>query len=179
MTALAVFALLGVALANGLSLGRRVWERAAQRSETAADIDAVQHLMRTLIETARPATDGSTGIVAASSRLEFAAPLPGAQGIRQVTLHRATDGRLLLDSEPLSGGSPKQIVLLNGVERLDIVLMPRSGPAARTQPLVRVDLAFTAPGRVWPSLTVEPRITHPAGCLFDAVSRSCRLAKSL
>lgn len=175
MAALAVFGLLGVVLADGLSLGRRVWERAAQRSEAAADIDAVQHLLRTLIETARPAADGSPGIAAAASGLALAAPLPGAPGIRRVTLHRVADGRLLLDSEPPGGDPPNRLVLLDGVERLDVVLTPRPGPAARVPPLVRVDLAFAAPGRVWPSLAVEPRITHPANCRFDAVSRGCRL----
>lgn len=71
--ALAVFGFIAVALAGGVRFGARAWDRQQDRVLQSADVDAVERVLRRLIEEGRP-RDG------ASNRLRVIAPLPAALG---------------------------------------------------------------------------------------------------
>lgn len=87
LVALTLFGLLSVALVGGLRFGARVWERGHEQSAAFTEVEAVQGVLRQLLEQARLSTqvldaeDQDRGFVGGSDRIEFLGPLPQYVGL--------------------------------------------------------------------------------------------------
>jgi len=177
---LVVLVVLGVLLA-GLAQANHFGLLAVQRQTAtiaqSADIDAVDRLLRQVIERIDPGDQHDRPyLTGTSSSLEFTSELPPSVAVAnhhaQMRLLADPAHRLLLRWAPtlhavLLGPppTPTDTVLLTGVDHLDLAYWPqapatgwRSAWAERTAPaLVRIRIVFTrGDARHWPTIVVAP-----------------------
>ncbi len=171
LVALVVFGFLMAGLAQGTNLGLTAWNRQTQAIEARSDIDAVDRALRRLISQLDPATE----IGGRADAMVFTSELPEsatAVTTRESDLLLLVDARhhLLLRWTPhrhaIQAGpraAPQELDLLDGVERIDLAYLPRSGGGGwldewksdRPPGLVRVRLVFpTGDPRHWPDIVV-------------------------
>lgn len=199
LASLVILALMSLMLIDGVSAGRRVWERTDQVSRSWEDIEAAQSLLRDRIEQIFPQTlfdenppyvdfqGSSTGMVFLANPPWSERPAP----LRRYTLRLNSAGELVLASmsdvgRPETAPVTRQ-VLLRRVQEVDLAYFGAAAPDHvrrwRTrwvdQPgppeLVRIRLAFE-PGdqRHWPEMIARPRATIDASCLLNTLNHHCK-----
>ena len=188
LVALVVLGFLMAGLTQGTRFGLRALDRQAARAATAGDLDAVDRVVRRLIEAmdpgnAResPVVEGSRGALRMVTDLGAAAAALG-EGAAEVRLS-VEAGRLVMLWAPARHvtplgppPAPRRAVLLEGVAALDLAYWgtAEEGGAPGWQPawaqpslplLVRVRLVFpdTNPARRWPDIVAAPRRERDGG----------------
>ncbi|MGI8841976.1 MAG: PulJ/GspJ family protein [Caulobacteraceae bacterium] len=199
LASLVIVGLLAVMLIQGVSTGRRVWQRLDTRAAAFEAVEGAQTALRGRLEQIYPATifnggEAQVDVNGGPESLAFLAP--PAEALRPAPLRRfrldLTDGQDLVLSSvsdvALAGeqGVARQ-VLLTGVRQLDIAYYGTQAPDTASgwratwaaQPalpeLIRVRIAFE-PGdpRWWPDLIVRPRTTVDAQCILSPATGHCR-----
>jgi len=199
LASLVVVGMLGVMLIQGVTTGRRVWERLDTRAGALEAVEGAQTVLRGRFEQLYPATlfgggEEQIDLQGGPESVTFLAP--PAQATRPAPLRRyrldlTAGGDLVLSSladvaTPGDLGIARQ-VLLTGVHQIDLGYFggeasdptPRWRPDWNAQPappeLIRVRIAFE-PGdpRPWPDLIVHPLTTIDAGCILSAATSHCR-----
>jgi general secretion pathway protein J len=199
LASLIVVAMIGLMLVEGVSTGRRVWERIDTREAHGEALEAAQTILRDRIEQIYPATlyDKSPPYIdfrGTAEQMTFLANPPVSErpaAIRRYTLALDTATNVVLSS--ISDVSPpdqapvtRQILLL-GVRQLDVAYFGAAQPdfARRWRPVwtnesslpeaVRLRLTFE-PGdeRQWPDLIIRPRVTIDAACMLNPVTHHCK-----
>jgi general secretion pathway protein J len=178
LAALVVLGFLAAALSQGVQLGLLAWQSQAQRAARNADLDAVDRIVRTLIEQMDPgAPSGEQFRVKGTDRTlafrtalpDAASPLPVPRADVELGLDAAH--RLVLAWRPYHRvwlGPPKPqatIALVEGVQRVEFAYWQRSPgawvsawPGPGLPPLVRVRIVFPAGStREWPDIVAGPR----------------------
>lgn len=177
LAALVVLGLLIGGLVQGLRLGVHAWQAQTRTLANRGDMDAVETMLRTLIERMDPGgVSGRPPIFkGASHSLLFTTTLPQAAdtlatGVVESTLavNESHQLQLLLlphDRNRLTGASrPEHVTLLSDVDRLEISYWQQSkdgwqtawaGPALPK--LIRVRLVFLeTSGRHTPDIVIRP-----------------------
>ena len=177
-----LFGIVILALAQGMRFGVGAWEVRGRRADTAAELDAADRLIRTLIERASPGSEqnparfrGTAHAMALRSELPLSA---GSQAERRIEAVLELDGenRLVLRWVPylhaqrLAAPPPAQTAILaHEAARIEFQYWgsPAEGkPAAWFREwrgpgppaLVRVRLVFRpGSGRIWPAIVAAPR----------------------
>jgi general secretion pathway protein J len=199
LASLVIVAMLGLMLVQGVTTGRRVWERLDTRAAALEAVDGAQTVLRGRMEQLYPAAlyGGAEVLIDMEGGPESVAFLaPAAQALRPAPLRRfrldLTPGQdLVLSStaDVATIGQPgvNRQVLLTGVRQLDIAYFGSAAPdlSRRWRPtwtgqilppeLIRVRIDFE-PGdpRIWPDLLVRPRATIDAACILSASTSHCR-----
>jgi general secretion pathway protein J len=195
LAALTLLGLLFLLLHEGLTLGRRVWERVPQRGgERLELVEGGQALIRQLIRRTYPEhRNGVVPFQGGPVGLEVVTatpPLLGGTGRITASLALTRGGHLELawlpHTERRRTAVPQRAILLSGVAELEMTyfgisaedLSPRWHPAWRNQPrqplLVRIRLGFPAGDtRIWPDLMVAPLIDTDAECLPNPEGLRC------
>ncbi|MBP0494951.1 prepilin-type N-terminal cleavage/methylation domain-containing protein [Pararoseomonas indoligenes] len=181
LVALVVLGFLMAGLTQGTRFGLRALDRQAARAATAGDLDAVDRVLRRLVEgmdagNARepPEVEGGRAALRMVTDLGAAAAALG-DGAAEVAL-AAEGGRLVMRWRPArhvtptaAAPTPRRAVLLEGVAGLQISYwgIPEGGGAPGWQGewsgqalpgLVRFRLVFPAgSGRRWPDIVAAPR----------------------
>ena len=181
LVALAVLGFLVVGLTQGTRFGLRAWDRQARLIGERGDLDAVDRVLRRLVEQMDPGSRQESPRVLGSARaLEFTTdlgPAAGALGTREADVRlSAENGRLLLRWRPHLHAvrlgpppPPTDTELLRGLARLEIAYLDgstwRDAWAERRLPeLVRVRLSFPAgDARRWPDVVAAPLRERPDG----------------
>lgn len=198
LVSLVIVAMISLLMIEGVTTGRRVWERIDASSANGEAIDAAQAILRDRVEQIFPATledrtppsidfdGGSQALTFLSSPAQFERPAP----LRRYRLALTAGGDLVLSStsdvaSPADGVVSRQ-TLLRGVRAVDLAYFGAADPdqirhwrqAWEEQPeppeLIRLRLAFE-PGdrRQWPDLIIRPRVTVDTGCKFNPVNPGC------
>lgn len=181
LVALAVLGFLVVGLTQGTRYGLRAWDRQARLVAERGDLDAVDRVLRRLVEQMDPGSPVSAPLLRGTGRtLEFTTdlgPAAGPLGAREADVRlSAEDGRLVLRWRPhlhavRLGPTPPPTVteILRGVERLEIAYR-RDGAwrdawdGARLPEAVRLRLVFPpADARRWPGIVAVPMRARPDG----------------
>lgn len=186
-------------LVQGVTTGRRVWERIDSREAHGEALEAAQTTLRDRIEQIYPATlyDKSPPYIdfrGSAEQLTFLANPPVSErpaAIRRYTLALDTATNLVLtsisDVPPPEQAPVTRQVLLRGVRQLDVAYFGAAQPdfTRRWRPVwtdesalpeaVRVRLTFE-PGdqRQWPDLISRPRVTIDASCMLNSVTHHCK-----
>ena len=199
LASLVIVGMLGVMLIQGVTTGRRVWERLDTRAGALEAVEGAQTVLRGRLEQAYPATlfgageeqvdfqGGPESVTFLAPPAEATRPAP----LRRYRLDLTTGGDLVLSSladvaTPGDLGIARQ-VLLTGVHQIDLAYFgaEAADPTPRWRPgwnaeaaapeLIRVRIAFE-PGdpRPWPDLIVHPLATIDAGCGLSAATSHCR-----
>ena len=199
LASLVIVGMLGVMLIQGVTTGRRVWERLDTRAAAFEAVEGAQTVLRGRLEQLYPATLYSIGearidLDGGPESIAFLAP--PAQALRPAPLRRfrldlTTGQDLVLSSisDVAMRGEPgvSRQVLLTGVRQLDITyygatpsdMTPRwrSAWIGQSLPpdLIRIRIAFE-PGdpRQWPDLMVRPQTTIDAQCILSPSTGHCR-----
>jgi general secretion pathway protein J len=198
LVSLVIVAMISLLMIEGVTTGRRVWERIAASSANGEAIDAAQATLRDRVEQIFPATledrtppsidfdGGSQALTFLSSPAQFERPAP----LRRYRLALTAGGDLVLSStsdvaSPADGVVSRQ-TLLRGVRAVDLAYFGAADPdlirhwrqawVGQPEPpeLIRLRLAFE-PGdrRQWPDLIIRPRVTVDTGCKFNPVNPGC------
>jgi hypothetical protein len=184
-----------VLLHEGMTLGRRVWERVPQRGgERLELVEGTQALLRQLLHRAYPTNrNGVVPFQGGPAGLEVVTatpPLLGGAGRITVWLTLIRNGQLeiawLPDTERRPTAVPRRSILLSDIAAMEMTyfgihaedMAPRWHPVWRNQPrqplLVRIRLRFPAgDSRVWPDLLVAPPIDTDAECLPNTEGVRC------
>ena len=206
LVGITLLAMLATLIATGTRAASRAWNSAERQAGETDDIDAVQGLLRRTIARARPsfaAADPADMTVAFSGEpnsLSLVSAQPGTQDDGPWTrerfyIGRSGNARALFMSWQATGSAALAApagaaVLLDHVAAIRFAYFgpPRPGEGAawleqwtdrdRLPQLVRVVIEregsrFAA----WPELVVATRITGNAGCVYDALSSTCRRAR--
>lgn len=196
LVALAVLALVVAFGFTGLRHAADAWAVLDRQGRHAADLGAVQDVLRSLIAGAYPEAepDGRGSYVVAfqgrGDALDFVARMPARTelpGFRRITL-ALDDGeggrRLVLGwaGEPAQGEGAGSTVLVEGVRALRVRYFGDDGSGRRWHEawsgrkalpaLVAMEMDL-ADGRVWPRLVAAPRIEVDAACTLDLLTRTC------
>ena len=174
LVAVAVFGTVLALLTQGVQFGLRATRLQAEAHDRRGDLAAVDRALRRMVVLADPGTYPEPATLhGTAQRLSLTTELPlrgdGQAQRADVTLS-AEAGRLLLRWTPhrhaeLFGAEPEvqQVVMLDGVERLELAYCGPSGAwvpawsADRLPALVRIRFVFPAnTGRRWPPLVIEP-----------------------
>jgi general secretion pathway protein J len=195
LVALTLMGMLFLLLHEGLTLGRRVWERVPQRGGERLELaEGAQALLREFLSRTYPANrNGLVAFQGGPTGLQIVTatpPLLGGSGRITVWLTLGRNGQLeiawLPDTERRLAVVPNRAILLSGVAAMEVTYFgihaedasPRWHPVWRNQPrqplLVRIRLRFP-PGdaRVWPDLMVAPLIDTDAECVPNAEGLRC------
>lgn len=199
LASLVIVGMLGVMLIQGVTTGRRVWERLDTHAAALEAVEGAQSVLRGRFEQLYPATLFGAGqeqidLQGGPESVTFLAPPAEATRpapLRRYRLDLTTAGDLVLSSRP-DVATPGDLgigrqVLLTGVRQIDLAYFgaqgpgsaPSWGPSWTAQPLppelIRVRIAFE-PGdpRPWPDLIVHPLTTIDAGCILSAATSHCR-----
>lgn len=180
VVALAVFGFLLVGLSQTVRFGLIAWQKDAHLSRGKADMDAVDRILRSVVENltpgddaGQPAIDGSATTLAGKTRLR----LPGS-GLRpiQVEAGLAISGtRLVLRWRPYHHWQPfgppippAETELMDGVAHLQIEYWRPTGVWVSQwhEPdlplLIRFHLRFAgADAARWPDIVVAPLLSRP------------------
>ena len=199
LASLVVVGMIGLLLVEGVTTGRRVWERIDTREAHGEFLDAAQTTLRDRIEQIYPATlyDKTPPYIdfrGTAEEVTFLANPPVSErpaAIRRYTLALDTATNLILSSisdvPPPAQAPVTRQILLSGVRQLDVAYFgaTQSDLARRWRPVwadestlpevVRVRLTFE-PGdeRQWPDLIIRPRATIDADCKLNPVSHHCK-----
>jgi general secretion pathway protein J len=199
LASLVVVGMIALMLVEGVTTGRRVWERIDTREAHGEALEAAQTTLRDRIEQTYPATlynktPPYIDFKGTAEQLSFLANPPVSErpaSIRRYTLTLDTATNLLLSSisdvPPPDQAPVTRQVLLSGVRQLDVAYFgaaqpdftPRWRPAwtdeSALPEAVRVRLTFE-PGdqRQWPDLIVRPRATIDAACMLNPITHRCK-----
>lgn len=188
IVALVVLGLLLGGLAQGVQFGLRAWSSQTRLIETHGDTDAVDRLLRRMIEEADPgratvaaAIQGGADRLSIVTRLPAGSLHPGTQET-EANISVDTEHRLLLRWRPYFNAPrlqpvlpPQQDVLMVGVERLEITYWgpdpghpasPRSWHSgwqgADLPELIRIRVLFPdTDARHWPPIIAAPMRGKP------------------
>ncbi|RYJ04116.1 MAG: prepilin-type N-terminal cleavage/methylation domain-containing protein [Acetobacteraceae bacterium] len=174
LVALTVLGFLMVGLVQGFRFGLLAWDRQAQVVARRSELDAVDRLLRRLVQQLDPGTRREPSRLLGTAR-GFAAttdlgPAAGALGTRDADIRLSVEaGRLLLRWRPhlhatrfAAPPPPAEAELLRGVEALEIAYWGRNAwqPDWREEALpslVRLRLRFQAGDpRRWPDIVAAP-----------------------
>ena len=193
---LALMGLISLAIASGLRLGARTWEK-TEREVSAAETARGGHAVLTnLLSRIYPRTPDAAvaqdpAFEGSSERITFladaAAPFP-AQGVARFTLSVRRDRgavALVLAEVAERGPSTKtDEVLFANAERIAFAYGEAKDGAIiwndtwsgrdRLPSLIRLRVAFPPGAGRWPDLIVRPTIDRAANCIYDPVSFECR-----
>jgi general secretion pathway protein J len=174
LAALTVLGFLMLALTQGVRFGLVAWERQSRATATRSELDALDRVLRRLIEQMDPGTRRDPPIVAgAAGSLEFRTnlgPAAGPLSVRDAEVRLAVEGgRLVLRWRPhlrairfAAPPPPNETELLRGLSGLEISYWGAAGwqPSwtERALPtLIRLRLRFAAGDqRRWPDIVVAP-----------------------
>jgi general secretion pathway protein J len=199
LASLVVVGMIGLMLVEGVTTGRRVWERIDTREARGEVLDAAQTSLRDRIEQIYPATLYNKAppyidFRGTAEQMTFLANPPVSErpaAIRRYTLALDTATNLVLSSisdiPPPAQAPVTRQVLLSGVRQLDVAYFGAIQPdfIRRWRPVwtdestvpevVRVRLTFE-PGdqRQWPDLIVRPQTTIDASCMFNPLTHHCK-----
>ena len=204
LVALVLLGLLSMALFFSVRFGMTAWQRGGERSDQIHTSMLVQDLLRRLIGQAYPLVraDGTgTGRVdfaGTATSLDFLAPVPvalasGGRARVKLSIERRGDhSDLVLTSRPelVADDAPAELsrkTLLATVEAGEFAYfgVTQSQSAAQWRErwsgelslpaLVRVRVHFArSDPRLWPDLTIAPRISADVGCEYDPLTKLCR-----
>lgn len=181
LVALTVLGFLVLGLTQGTRYGLRAWDRQTQLVAERGDLDAVDRLLRRLVEQMNPGTQREAPrIVGDAGSLEFVTdlgPAAGALGTREAEVRlSAENNHLLLRWRPHlharqfgAPPPPTDTELLRGVERLEIAYWTEGAWRGawredRLPELVRLRLRFPkGDARRWPDIVAAPARARPAG----------------
>jgi general secretion pathway protein J len=203
LVALVLLGLLSTALFSSVRFGVTAWQRGGERSDQVHTSILVQDLLRRLIGQAYPLmlADGTgagrVDFAGSATSLDFLAPVPvalasGGRARFNLAIERRGDGSdLVLTSRPelaaadAAGLSRK--TLLARIETADFAYFGASQSQSVAQwrenwngeltlpALVRVRVSFArSDPRLWPDLTIAPRITADVSCEYDPLTKLCR-----
>jgi general secretion pathway protein J len=185
LAVLVLLGLLSLMLGQSLRFGMMATDRRDRVAFESADLDAVDGLIRRLIEQADPGTeDNPAGFVGTPRTLTLRSELPssfGPEAGRRIIGVLGVDDqkRLVLRWSPYLhaarlGGAPSQsAVLLEGVTGLDLSYWVRPKPklapvwvtavtAVEPPPLIRLRLVFAdGSKRSWPDIFAAPHKQRP------------------
>ena len=204
LVALVLLGLLSMALFASVRFGVTAWQRGGERSDQIHTSMLVQDLLRRLIGQAYPLVlaDGTgTGRVdfaGTSTSLDFLAPVPvalasGGRARFKVAIERRGGGTdLVMTSRPelAAADAPAELTRKTLLATIEMAEFAYFG-AAQSQPasqwhdrwggelslpaLVRLRVRFArSDPRLWPDLTIAPRITADVGCTYDPLTKLCR-----
>jgi len=204
LVALVLLGLLSMALFSSVRFGVTAWQRGSERSDQIHTSMLVQDLLRRLIGQAYPLllADGTgTGRVdfaGTAASLDFLAPVPialasGGRARFKLAIERRGDSAdLVLTSRPelAAADAPAELsrkTLLATVAAAEFAYFgaTQSQTAAEWHDrwsgelnlpaLVRVRVRFArSDARLWPDLTIAPRITADVSCEYDPLTKLCR-----
>ena len=180
LVALAVFGFLLVGLSQTVRFGLTAWRQDARMSDGKTDLEAVDRVLRSVIENlvpgedpARPSIDGSANSLTGVTRMRL--PGSGSEPIRVEAGLAVSGKRLVLRWRPDHhwrpfGPSPRpaETELVGGVARLAIEYWRSPGlwvsqwhePDLPLLVRLRVRFAGTPPPR-WPDIVVAPMLSRP------------------
>lgn len=177
LVVLVVLGLLIVGLNQGMRLGLRMWHRQGRAVDAVDELDATDRALRGLIEQMDPGGRIEMADIDGTDRmLRFTTELPVAasalpQRRAEVLLLVDRRHRLLMRWTPsphvvsLVRSSPDEVVLLEGVDHIEISYRPANPGAAwetiwqspAPPMLVRIHIAFAATDpRHWPDIVAAP-----------------------
>ncbi len=199
LASLVVVGMIGLMLVEGVSTGKRVWERIDTRQARAEALESAQNTLRDRIEEIYPATLFNKSppyidFTGAAEQVIFLANPPMSDrpaAVRRYTLALDTATNLVLSSisdvgRPELAPVTRQI-LLRGVRQLDIAYFGAAQPdftrrwrsfwdsEAALPEAVRVRLTLE-PGdeRQWPDLIIHPRPSIDASCSLNPITHHCK-----
>lgn len=179
LAALVVLAFVVAGLSQGLRFGLRATERQERLSAERGDVDAVDRLLRRLVEQADPGTSRDPyGLTGDGERFTFVTALGpamggmpgngaaevglGVEGQKLVLTWRPISHTVAFDAAP----PPGRLTLADGIERIEVRYWGGDGsapPVWRTAwqgpvlpVLIRVRLVFRQPARHWPDIVAGP-----------------------
>ena len=204
LIALVLLSLLSMALFFSVRFGMTAWQRGGERSDQIHTSMLVQDLLRRLIGQAYPLmlADGTgTGRVdfaGTATSLDFLAPVPvtlasgGRARFKLSIERRGGHSDLVLAAQPElvaddASAEPSRKTLLATIETGEFAYfgLTHSQSAAQWHErwsgelslpaLVRVRVHFArSDPRLWPELTIVPRISADVGCEYDPLTKLCR-----
>jgi general secretion pathway protein J len=204
LVALVLLGLLSMTLFSSVRFGVTAWQRGGERSDQIHTSMLVQDLLRRLIGQAYPLVladgtgNGRVDFAGSAASLDFLAPVPvalasGGRARFKLAIERRGDGAdLVLASRPelAAGDAATELsrkTLLATIESAELSYFGAapSDQAARwhdrwsgalTLPtLVRIRVRFArSDPRLWPDLTIAPRITADVSCEYDPLTKLCR-----
>ena len=183
LVALTVLGFLMVGLSQGVRFGLLAWERQSRLIGARSELDAVDRLLRRLIEQMDPGTARDPPRMAGTARdVAFRSdlgPAAGPLGVRDADVQLVAEGgRLLLRWRPhlhatlfATPPPPTETELLRGVAEIEIGYWSGAPPAwraehrERTLPrLVRLRVRFVeGDRRRWPDIVAAPLRERPPG----------------
>jgi len=198
LVSLVIVAMISLLMIEGVTTGRRVWERIDASSARGEAVDAAQASLRDRLEQTFPATlydenppyvdfeGGPDTVTFLSSPAQVDRPAP----LKRYRLVLTTGGDLLLSSisdVASRDGAVRRQILLDHVRAVDLAYFGAADPdrARQWRPtwtdqpappeLVRVRVTFE-PGdrRQWPDLIVRPRVTVDTECKFNPINHGCK-----
>lgn len=202
LVALVLLGLLSMALFASVRFGVTAWRRGGERSDQIHTSMLVQDLLRRLIGQAYPLVlaDGSgigrVDFAGTATSLDFLAPVPlalasgGRARFKLAIERRGGNSDLIVSSRPelAAADAPADLsrkTLLATIEAAEFAYFgatqSQSVPAWHERwsdelslpALVRVRFARSDP-RLWPDLTIAPRIAADVGCVYDPLTKLCR-----
>jgi len=204
LVALVLLGLLSMALFFSVRFGVSAWQRGGERSDQIHTSMLVQDLLRRLIGQAYPfllpdgTGAGRLDFAGTTTSLDFLAPVPVALASGgRARFNLAIEGgagafHLVLRSRPelAAGTAPAELTrktLLATVEAAEFAYFGVTQAQSVAQwherwsaeislpALVRLRVRFArSDPRLWPELTIAPRITADVGCEYDPLTRLCR-----
>jgi general secretion pathway protein J len=204
LVALVLLGLLTVALFSSVRFGVTAWRRGGERSDQIHTSMLVQDLLRRLIGEAYPLVladgtgSGRVDFAGTGTSLDFLAPVPvalasgGRARFKLAIERRGNSADLMLTSRPelAAGDAPAELTrktLLATIEAADFAYFGVAQAQSAAQwherwsgelslpALVRVHVRFArSDPRLWPDLTIAPRITADVGCEYDPLTKLCR-----
>jgi len=204
LVALVLLGLLSMALFFSVRFGMTAWQRGGERSDQIHTSMLVQDLLRRLIGQAYPLVradgtgSGRVDFAGTATSLDFLAPVPvalasGGRARFKLAIERRGDhSDLVLTSRPelVADDAPAELsrkTLLATIEAGEFayfgVTQSQSAALWRERwsgelslpALVRVRVHFArSDPRLWPDLTIAPRISADVGCEYDPLTKLCR-----
>jgi general secretion pathway protein J len=204
LVALVLLGLLSMTLFFSVRFGVTAWQRGSERSDQIHTSMLVQDLLRRLIGQAYPLVladgtgSGRVDFAGTGTSLDFLAPVPvalasGGRARFKLAIERRSEGAdLVLTSRPelAANESAAQLsrkTLLATIETAEFAYfgVTQSQSAAQWHEnwsdemnlpaLVRVRVSFArSDARLWPDLTIAPRITADVSCEYDPLTKLCR-----
>jgi general secretion pathway protein J len=199
-----LLSLLSMALFSSVRFGVTAWQRGGERSDQIHTSMLVQDLLRRLIGQAYPLVladgtgSGRVDFAGTSTSLDFLAPVPvalasGGRGRFKLAIERRADGSdLVLTSRPelAAGDAPADLTRKTLLATIATGEFAYFGVTQAQSPaewherwsgemnlpaLVRVRVRFArSDPRLWPDLTIAPRISADVGCEYDPLTKLCR-----
>ena len=203
LVAFVLLSLLSIALFSSIRFGVTAWRRGGERSDQIHTSILVQDLLRRLIGQAYPLMladgtgSGHVSFAGSATSLDFLAPVPvalasGGRARFKLAIERRGDGSdLVLTSRPeLAAADAAELsrkTLLARIETAGFAYFGASQSQSVAQwhenwsgelslpALVRVRVRFArSDPRLWPDLTIAPRITADVSCEYDPLTKLCR-----